>query len=202
MVFVICVSAHENNRNRSASLLLCCLLRFELLWCDHIQLSFHGQKQLFVGRFLLLLTFLLDIVALLKFCLFDGLLDLNLLLGLLPLFAECDASLLHIVAFDNLVVPEVLNLTLFVLLRLAQVSGDFLEIQSAILFVTVGHELTASATVADLLELEVSDGLGGQGHLDGRFVRLVVEVPNVDPVVLSDEDNAWACRAEGATSVL
>ena len=43
-----------------------------------------------------------------------------------------------------------------------------------------------------MLELEVGDGLRGQVHLDGGFVGLIVEVPNVDAVVLRDEDDAWA----------
>lgn len=88
----------------------------------------------------------------------------------MPLLAESDATLLHVVALDNLVVPEVLDLALLVLLGLPQVRLDFLQVQSAILFVTVGHELGAGATVVDLLELEVGDGLRCQVHLNGRLV--------------------------------
>ena len=88
----------------------------------------------------------------------------------MPLLAESDATLLHVVALDNFVVPEVLDLALLVLLGLPQVRLDFLQVQSAILFVTVSHELSAVATVVDLLELEIGDGLRCQVHLNGRLV--------------------------------
>ena len=52
------------------------------------------------------------------------------------------------------------------------------------------------------LELEVSDGLGGQVHLDGGFVGLIVEVPDIDSVVLRDEDHTGAGRRESAAGVL
>lgn len=77
-----------------------------------------------------------------------------------------------------------------------------MKIQSAILLVTVSHELSAVTTVVDLLELEIGDSLRSEVHLDGWLVGLVVEVPNVDSVVLCNKDNAWAGRAEGATGVL
>ena len=77
----------------------------------------------------------------------------------MPLLAEGDAALLHVVALDDFVVPEVLDLALLVLLRLPQVRLDLLQVECAVLLVTVGHELRANATVVDLLELEVGDCL-------------------------------------------
>ena len=53
-----------------------------------------------------------------------------------------------------------------------------------------------------LLELEVGDSLRSQVHLDGGLVGLVVEVPDVDAVVLRDEDDTRSGRRESATSVL
>lgn len=190
------------NHLRSAALLLLRLLLLQLLRSDQIQLGFHGQKQLLVGRFFFLFALDLDFLALFALGLLDGLLDLNLLLRLLPLLAKGHAALFHVVALDNLIVPEVLNLALLVFLRLAQVGGHFLQVQSAILLITVGHELGAGATMVDLLELEVGDGLRSEVHLDGRLVGLIVEIPNVDTVVLSDKDNAWTSWAKGATGVL
>ena len=68
-----------------------------------------------------------------------------------------------------------------------------MEVEGAISLVTIGHQLgLARRTLNCLLELEVGDGLRGQVHLDGGFVGLIVEVPNVDAVVLRDEDDAWA----------
>ena len=66
-----------------------------------------------------------------------------------------------------------------------------MEIEGAISLVAIGHQL-GLGTLNRLLELEVGDGLRGQVHLDGGFVGLIVEVPNVDAVVLRDEDDAWA----------
>jgi len=176
--------------------------KLELLRRDQIQLGFHGEQQLLICQLLFLLLLDLDLLALLPLGLFDGLLDLNLLLGLLPLLAECHTTLLNVVAFDNLVVPEVLNFALLVLLRLAQVGGNFLQIQSAVSLVTIRHELSAITAYGCLLELEVGDGLRSEVHLDRRLVRLVIEVPDVNAVVLRDEDNARAGRAERSTSVL
>lgn len=109
------------NHARSATLLLLSLLLLKLLRSDQIQLGFHGQKQLLVGRFFFLLALDLDLLTLFALGLLDGLFDLDLLLRFLPLLAESDTALFHVVALDDLVVPEVLNLALLVLLRLAQV---------------------------------------------------------------------------------
>lgn len=106
---------------RSATLLLLSLLLLKLLRGDQIQLGLHCQEQLLVGRFFFLFALDLDLLALFALGLLDGLFDLDLLLRLLPLLAESHTALLHVVALDDLVVPEVLNLALLVLLRLAQV---------------------------------------------------------------------------------
>jgi hypothetical protein len=53
-----------------------------------------------------------------------------------------------------------------------------------------------------LLEFEVGDGLRGQVHLDGGLVGLIVEVPDVDAVVLRDEDDAGSGGGECTASVL
>ena len=87
-------------------------------------------------------------------------------------------------------------------MRLTQVGLNLLQVQSSILLVTVGHELGSSATMVDLLELEVGDGLRSQVHLDRGLVRLIIEIPDIDTVVLGDKDNAWACGTEGAAGVL
>lgn len=76
MVFVICISAYHC----SASLLLRSLNGFELFRSDQIQLGLHGQKQLLVGQLFFLLTFKLDLFALLAFSLLNGFLDFYLLL--------------------------------------------------------------------------------------------------------------------------
>ena len=109
------------NHSRSAAFLFLRLLLFQLLRSDQVQLGLHGQKKFLVGRFFFLFALDLDLLALFALGLLDGLFDLDLFLRLLPLLAESHTALLHVVALDDLVVPEVLNLALLVLLRLAQV---------------------------------------------------------------------------------
>ena len=109
------------NHARSATLLLLSLLLLKLFRSDQIQLGFHCQKQLLVGRFFFLFALDLDLLALFALGLLDGLFDLDLLLRLLPLLTESYTALLHVVALDDLVVPEVLNFTLLVLLLLDNV---------------------------------------------------------------------------------
>lgn len=121
----------------------------------------------------------------------------------LPLLLEFDATLLDIVALDDFVVPEFLDLLLFILLRTSQVLRHFLEVEGSISLITVRHQLVLNGSFSVLvLELEVGDCLRGEVHLDRWLVRLVVEVPNIHTVILGDEDHTWARRREGATSVL
>ena len=81
---------------------------------------------------------------------------------LLPLLSHGHSLFLNIVAFDDFVVPEVANFLFFVLLRRAQVHRHLLEVEGAISFVTIGHQLGAVlGALVTLLELEVSDCLGG-----------------------------------------
>lgn len=119
-----------------------------------------------IGQLFLLLFLDLDLRALLTLSFLNGLFDLDLFLRLLPLLSQGHASLLHVVALDNLVVPEVLDFTLLVLLRLAEVGGNFLQIQSAVSFITVCHKLSTVTGFGRVLEFEVGDGLGSQVHLD------------------------------------
>ena len=113
----------------------------------------------------------------------------------MPLLTHGHTLLLNIVAFDDFVVPEVANFPLFILLGLAQVYRHLLEVESAIGFVTIGHQLDAVlGALVTLLELEVGNCLGGKVHLNRRFVRLIIKVPNVDSIVLSDEDHTRASR--------
>ena len=131
------------------------------------------------------------------------LLDLNLLLHLVPLLSHGYTLFLNIVAFDDFVVPEVANFSFFVLLWLAQVYRHFLEVESAISLVAVSHQLDASlSTLVTLLELEVSNCLRGKVHLNRRFVGLIIKVPNVDSIVLSDEDHTWASGRESTAGIL
>ena len=166
---------------------------FELLRSDEVQLGLHSEEELLVVGLFLLFALQLDLLAQLLLRLLEGLLDLDLLLLLLPLLPHRHTLRLHIVALDNLVVPEALDLSFLVLLGLLQVHGHLLEIECAVSFVAIGHQLGAVRCILNrLLELEVGDGLRGQVHLDGGLVRLIVEVPDVDAVVLRDEDDAWA----------
>lgn len=187
----------------SAPFLSLSLHGFKLLLSDKIQLSLHREEKCLVGKLFFVLLLALDIGSLFALGLLDGLLDLLLLDLLTPLLAHSDTTLLHVVALYNLILPEVSDLFFLVLLGLSQVDSDLLEVESAISFITVGHQLgPGGLALILLLELEVGDSLRSQVHLDGGLVGLIIEVPDVDAVVLRDEDDTWSGGRESATSVL
>ena len=170
---------------------------------DKIQLCLHRKEKRLVCKLFFVLLLALDIGSFFALSLLDGLLDLLLLDLLTPLLAHGDTTLLDVVALYNFVLPEVPDLFLFVLLGLPQVDSDLLQVEGAIGFIAVGHQLgPGGLALVLLLELEVGDSLRSQVHLDGGLVGLVVEVPDVDAVVLRDEDDTRSGRGESAAGVL
>mmetsp|Transcript_47835 Transcript_47835/g.63236 ORF Transcript_47835/g.63236 Transcript_47835/m.63236 type:complete len:294 (-) Transcript_47835:1438-2319(-) len=187
----------------SATLFGLSLHSFELLLRDEVQLGLHGKEQSLIRHLLLVFLLALHIGTFFTLRLLDSLFDLLLLDLLEPLFAHSGAPLLDIVALDDLVVPEVADLVLFVLLGLPQVHGHLLQVERAVCLVTIRHQLRPRRLVLILwLELKVGDSLGGQVHLNRWLVRLVIEVPNIDSVVLCDEDDSRSAGGEGTAGVL
>ena len=132
---------------------------------------------------------------------FKGLAHFFLFLLLKELFFADHAALLHIVALVNFTLPEILYRFQLVLLLGLKVGRDLIQIESAILLVTVCHVLLL-VFVLEVLELEVGDRTRSEVQGQAGLVTLVHKVPNVDSVGLRDENDSRSGRAEGTTGVM
>ena len=149
---------------------------------------------------LLLLEFLSDVFPCLLLGLFEG---FSPLAGL-PLLHQDGASLLHVVALDDFILPESPNDILLIAWGLSEIGWDLLQMEVTLSLITIGHELGGllGLRVGHSVQLEVGDGSVGLWHHNTWLVRLVIEVPNVNAIGLGDEDDTWSGGGELSTGVM
>ena len=152
--------ANEYRAFSAALLFVGSLQGLELVLSDHVELRAHSEAQLLISHLFFLLAFAFDFFSLFALGLLEGLLELFLLDFLVPLLAHGSAAGLHVVALFDFFVPKFADSVHLVLLWLAQVHRYLLQVQCAVGFVAIRHQLAASLHVLIArLELEVRDGL-------------------------------------------
>lgn len=169
------------------SLLLLCflpVLHFLLRHESELHLVLHEQLLILNLRLHFLLH--LHIVQLLLLGILYGLLYLLYLLLLLEFFLADYSSILHIIAFFNFTIPEFLNNFDFFFLLISKIRGYFIKEECAILLITISHVLLF-IFMLEVLEFKVCDSAGCKIESQGRFIRLVHEIPHIDAIGFGDE---------------
>lgn len=111
-----------------------------------------------------------------------------------------DSSLLNEFTLLDFTVPEGSNGLFFIFLADSHGHGHFTE-GKLTHFVTISHKLSSLDTFERLLELEEGNGGGKAQSLRG-FIGLIREIPDVDTILLCNEDHTRSGGRESSTSVV
>ncbi len=155
---------------KSFLLLFVFLQQFKLLRRYKSQLLLDLKQHQLIRLFMFQLLLHLNILQLLFLLVFNGLPDLLRLHLFLVLLLSHNSPLLHVVAFIYLLLPELCNIGLLIVLSFLQVGRHFIEEESPLAVVSIGHVLLL-VRMGKVLELEV--GNAGETQSQTRLVALV-----------------------------